>query len=126
MRLMPFSVTVDREHRLIRIALRGAVSDEALLALSAQVRNDPAMAEGFDVLYDCRGATELTVTGDLIRNMGRRARGDKNRVAFVAATPSAFGLARMYQMVAEAEDRIRIFEDEAPAIAWLMGEPQPE
>lgn len=118
---MPFSVTVDHERRLIFISLEGAISNDTMVALSTAVRLEPALGEGYAVLYDCRGASEISVTGDLIRGMGRRAKPDRNLVAFVATTPSAFGLARMYQMVAEGEDRIRIFDDERAALGWLTG-----
>ena len=120
---MPFSVTVDRERRLILIAFDGDVSNDTLTELSTAVRRESALEEGFGVLYDCRGAAAINVTGDLVRGMGRRAKPDTNRIAMLANTPAAFGLARMYQMVAEGEDRIRIFDSDSEALAWLSGPP---
>jgi hypothetical protein len=116
---MPFSLRVDRDRRLIFIAFDGDVSNDTLIELSDAVRSEPALEDGYGVFYDCRGAAAINVTGDLVRDMGRRAKPDTNRIAMIATTPAAFGLARMYQMLSEGEDRIRIFHGEAEALAWL-------
>jgi len=117
---MPISVSVDQNRRLICISVEGVVRDEDLRALGRRVRGDPAFAEGFPVLYDCTGATAILVTGELVFDMGTAARADQNRVAFIAPSPAAFGLARMYQIVAdESGNRVRVFATADQAIAWL-------
>jgi hypothetical protein len=117
---MPISASVDRNRRLICITVQGPLRDEDLRQLSKQVRAEPAFGDGLPVLYDCTGATEILVTGDMIFNLGTAARGDHNLVAFVASTPAAFGLARMYQIVADENgSRVRVFATAHEALAWL-------
>lgn len=118
---MPFSVQVDAARDLIRIALTGSVQDADLLGLSRAVRAEPAVQAGTPVLYDCRGVTDVGVSSSLIRDLGVRAREDRNRIAILAATPVAIGLARMYQIVSGGEERMQIFPDEAAALHWLLG-----
>jgi hypothetical protein len=116
---MPFSVRFDPDRHLIAIALEGDVGDEDLKALSRAVRAHGELAAGVGVLYDCTGVASLDVTRELIYQLGMRARNDTNPVAFVAATTAAFGLARMYQIIAGGDERMQIFSDEAEAVAWL-------
>jgi hypothetical protein len=116
---MPFSVRLDQERHLIAISLEGDIGDEDLNALSRAVRAHPELAAGMSVLYDCTAAASTDVTRDLIYQLGKAARDDTNKVAFVAATPVAYGLARMYQIVAGGAERMQIFSDEAAAEAWL-------
>jgi hypothetical protein len=116
---MPFSVRLDPERHLIAISLEGDVGDEDLNGLSRAVRAHTELAAGIGVLYDCTGISSVGVTRELIYRMGIRARNDINRVAFVAASPVAYGLARMYQIVAAGDERMQIFAEEAAAVAWL-------
>jgi hypothetical protein len=122
---MSASVSVDEARRLILISLEGAVGDRDLQDLSRAVRNEPALAAGFPVLYDCRGVTDLAVSGELIRGLALQAQKDQNRVAFLVSAPAVFGLARMYEIASRAEGRIRIFSSESPAIEWLLASPPP-
>lgn len=101
------------------ISIQGDVGNQDLISLSEAARAEPALATGIDVLYDCTGVASVGVTPDLIHQLGARARADTNRVAFVADTPVAFGLARMYQIVSGGEERMQIFPDRESALAWL-------
>jgi hypothetical protein len=118
---MPYSVRLDRDRMLIAIALNGDVGDEELRSLSRDARAHPEMAAGIAILYDCSGVASVAVTRELVHDLGIRARNDTNRVAFVAPSPVAFGLARMYQIVSGGEGRMQIFADRAQAIEWLKG-----
>jgi hypothetical protein len=110
---------VDESRKLILIALEGRVIDADLVDLSRTVRANPALAAGYGVLYDSTAVTEMLVSAELVRSLGVGARKDTNPVAFVVANPTLFGLARMYQILSDADSRIRIFHDEASALAWL-------
>ena len=119
---MPFSVQLDRERHLIVISAEGDVGDTDLEALSKTARAMPEVATGIGVLYDCSGLSSVSVTRGLVQELGMRARNDTNRVAFVAPTPVAFGLARMYQIISGGEDRMQIFPDRDTALAWLKND----
>ena len=110
---------MDEDQRLIRISLEGAVGDADLINLSRRVRSEPNFAAGWPVLYDCSAATVLLVTGDLVRSLAQSARRDTIPIAFVAPTAAAFGLARMYQIVSDAADRIHVFTNAQDALAWI-------
>jgi hypothetical protein len=103
------------------IALEGSVGDADLMELSKTVRAEPALQRGIGILYDCRGVTDIGVSSELIGEMGVRARKDTNRIAFIANSPVAVGLARMYQVLSEGHARIEIFSEEATALDWLLG-----
>jgi hypothetical protein len=116
---MPFDVRIDSESQLILVTLHGDIGDVDLNALSRAVRALPEFAGGKSILYDCSPVASVSVTQALIQQLGMRAQNDTNPVAFIAPSPIAFGLARMYQIIASGDDRIEIFEDEAKARAWL-------
>jgi len=117
---MPISVSVDEVRRLISISIEGTIGEADLRALGARVRGDPAFAAGYPILYDCTGAAAILASGEFVYNMGANARADKNRIAFVATSPTAFGLARMYQIVAdESGKRIQVFATPEEALGWL-------
>ena len=118
---MPFSVDVDRARGLVRICVEGSVRVAELLELSRTARAEPLIQAGAAVLYDCRGVTDVGVSSTLIHTLGARARQDTNRVAFIAETPVAIGLARMYQIVSRGEERMRVFGTEDAALQWLLG-----
>jgi hypothetical protein len=118
---MPSIVSVDEAPRLIRISLTGTVVDADLIHLSKVVRSEPAFAAGWPVLYDCSAITENRITAELVRSLGAGARSDRNTVAFVAPNPTAYGLARMYQIVSDAgPDRVQVFVSVEQAMAWLQ------
>ena len=120
---MPGMVWVDNSQGLIRISLHGSVVDSDLVNVSRAVRAEPALAAGLPVLYDCSDATEIRLSAELVRTLGTGARADSNRVAFVAPSPTAFGLARMYQIVSDTgTDRIQVFSSLDEAVAWLAKE----
>jgi hypothetical protein len=118
---MPFSIRLDPDSQMVVISLQGEIGDEDLIALSRTARAYPEVGAGIDVLYDCSAVTTLAVSRELIQQLGTRARDDTNRVAFIASTPVAYGLARMYQIISGGEERMLIFDNEAAAMAWLKG-----
>ena len=117
---MPSAVSVDESGKFIRISLSGPIGDSDLVELSKTVRGLPALGSGIPVLYDCSAVSKIQVSAELIRSLGKAARADHNPVAFVAPNTTAFGLARMYQIVSDTgTDRVRVFSDMDQALAWL-------
>src|SRR5215472_8037232 len=113
---MPFSVRLDQDFRLIWISLQGNVGDDDLSAASRAVRAHPEVAAGIGLLYDCTAIAGWAISRDLIHEIGAEARKDTNRIAFVASTPAVVGLARMYQIVSDGDERMRIFPDRSAAL----------
>jgi hypothetical protein len=116
---MPFNVRFAPEPQLILITLHGDIGDGDLMELSRAVRALPELAAGHAVLYDCSSVASVGVSQALIQQLGMGARQDTNPIAFIAPSPIAYGLARMYQIIAGGDDRIEIFEGESEAREWL-------
>lgn len=116
---MSFSISIDEPGHLIRISLHGRVQPADLLDLSKQLRSEAALIAGWPILYDCSAVTEILVSAELIRSLALAARQDKNYLAFVAPSPTAFGLARMYQILSDAASRVAVFPTLELAAAWL-------
>jgi hypothetical protein len=116
---MSISVRMDRDCRLIWISLEGDVGDADLSAISRAARSHPKAAAGIGVLCDCTAVAGTAVSRDLIQELGTRARSHTNRIAFVTAAPVVFGLARMYQIVSDGDERMQFFVDRSAALSWL-------
>ena len=122
---MPIRYRIDRELALVFTTVEGVVDDEDVLGYVREFPNDPDFEPGCGGLIDARGLERIEVTGDGVRSAAHLTarlaevfRGAK--VAIVAVTDAAFGVARMYQGVrGEVPYEIRIFRDLAEARRWL-------
>lgn len=109
---------------------RGAFSPDAGLAWIRIAASDPRYAPGMSIIYDLTELDADSLTGQMIREYVQRIRdnpqpaADKVRVAFVAPTPVAFGMLRMFETVASFEvprDRA-VFRTMEEARDWLRGQ----
>jgi hypothetical protein len=91
-----------------RAAITAVSSDPGLVRRAVEARVEYGLH-----FYDCSGLASIAVSRELVHDLGVRACNDTNRVAFVAASPVAFGLARMYQIVSRGEERMQILAERA-------------
>ncbi len=86
------------------------------------VRDDPRFAPDFSQLYDLTAVTEIGLTPTGMRALANRSPFDRDaRRAIVVSSDVAFGMARMYQMIADSDPtQFRIFRDVNEAFAWLL------
>lgn len=117
---MPASYTIDTARRVVLSRLCGVLTLADLAALRARLRADPAADRAFDRLADCRGLTRMDVSAQDVKQLadGPAPRSD-TRLAIVADTAAAYGLARMYQMHREGKEAVEVFRDLDDAQAWL-------
>jgi hypothetical protein len=103
-------------------SLIGEVTDEMMVECSRQIRETPEFQTGMPVLIDLTGATSVKITTDQVVEVAKTAQKDVNRIAIVAPDATAYGMARMYEIIAdltEHEDRVAVYHDEASALIWL-------
>jgi hypothetical protein len=79
------------------------------------------MRGNLGILVICTGIGSFEMSCGAVRDLASRAFETKNRIAIVADRPAAFGLARMYEVLADPNDneRVRVFKNESSAIEWL-------
>lgn len=108
---------------------RGPFSPEAGLAWIAMAVADPRYAPGMSIIYDLTDLDADSMTSTMIREYVQRIRdspqpaAEQVRVAFIAPTPVAFGMLRMFETVASFEvprDRA-VFRTMEEGRAWLSG-----
>jgi hypothetical protein len=114
------TIQVDDPHRLIRVSLPRELTDVGLINVFALLRAMQEFANGYSLLFDGTDVQHTELTGDGVYNLARSTEGDLNRVAIVASTPVAFGMARMYEICSNwKEERVSVFSDKESALAWL-------
>jgi hypothetical protein len=116
------------EGPLVRVDARGLIiaspagelTDALLTECCRQIHSSPEFATGIPVLIDLSKSTSVVITTDQIVALATVAQKDTNRVAIIATNPAAYGMARMYEIIADLTDgRVAVFHTEAAALKWL-------
>jgi hypothetical protein len=117
-----FTVAVDRPRRVIHARVFGPLSDTVLAECSRVTRLLPEFKEGFGTLLDLTEISTVNVSSAAIMFFGRAAQKDVNRVAILTDNITAFGFARIYEIIADVgEHRVHVFNDEGAALEWIQG-----
>jgi len=124
----PLEIEIARDDVRRRFAVRitGTFNFASAAAFVSTVRTGDLAS--YTMLVDLRDAT-IDFTSEEVRRLaeqvGRTLRqsGPRGAVALVTATPSDFGMLRMYQTHTEIEgtSAINVFQSIADAEAWLSG-----
>ena len=118
---MSLSFTIDLTQRTVLHRAWGTVTDlEAYSHLHA-LREDPRFAAGLHHLVDVREVTVLGVTPAMVQHVARCPHlGPEGRCAVVTATLEQFGVARMFELHAAAENAaVAVFRRWSDAADWL-------
>jgi hypothetical protein len=111
------------EHRLMVICLAWTSTAEEILAVSEQLRSDPAFSADYDTLVDNTNV-EHPPTGAELRALAEprmfMMREDA-KLAVVAPADVTYGTSRMHQLLTEFRSplRIEVFRDRPSALKWL-------
>ena len=117
---MPFSFFVDESKKVFHVRAGGEITDAELMDLTGRLRQEVAYIAGYPMLCDCSALTGVWVSSSVIESLAKAARPRTNLLAVIAPSAVAFGLARMYQIFSDPEDRrIRVFAKAKEAMAWL-------
>lgn len=119
---------LDRQHRLVRIRMRGNVLSQDLLAVTGAMRQDPALDPAWGVLVDTREVTEpprYSEMQQLVVIARRSPMSAASRRAFLVNSSVLFGAARMASTLAnEFGRRYQVYREEADALRWIEGAPE--
>lgn len=100
---MPASVTVDVKKRIIYCSFEGKLNDSDFLAHREVLKSHPDFNREFSEILDFSDVTELRVTVGFINSWAKSSSlyspGSKHAV--VAPHDLTFGVARLYQMLAQ-------------------------
>lgn len=118
---MPVSYSINRDQCLVVSRLWGTLTEDDVHEHNRKLRVDPAFDPGYRQLIDVTGLTEILVGTQAITETARdQYFTPGTRRAFVATSETAFGLARMFAMRAEASGQtIEVFRDRERAEEWL-------
>jgi len=96
-----FQLEFDRQHKLIRLTVRGEVSDQFLMKGIAALKKCHAQYGSCNCIIDYSGATEVTVTTLCLKQLAGTPPAFPMEcfMVHVAATDVMYGLARMFQVL---------------------------
>jgi hypothetical protein len=117
---MPFSFHVDDCAGILHIQAIGDVNDADLMGLYDRLHDEVAFVAQYPIVCDGSTLNSVSVSSGLIESLAECARSRSNLLLIVAPMAVAYGLARMYQLFTDPEDRrIHVFTQVEEAMAWL-------
>ncbi|MCA9509104.1 MAG: hypothetical protein R3E88_01785 [Myxococcota bacterium] len=120
---MPCDYDIDSERGIVLSRGWGSVSDADLLTHQRRLAVDPRFSPAMNQLYDLRDVTEVEkVTSAGIRELAQHSPfGAGSRRVVLVASRVTFGLARMFQALAdEKPDELRVvFDEMVEAERWI-------
>jgi len=122
---MPIQYRYDPEKRLLQVRVHGTVTDAELLEYARTATADPTIEAEADELIDLRDVeipdvetSTLKQVANLFHDSERAEQGV--RIALVAGSDAAYGLARMYQAFRiDSSAEIQVFREMDAARGWL-------
>jgi len=113
----------DKDNQVLLVYLDGRLSEDSLGSLTRAAEKYWAATKPRAEIVDCSGVTEFAIASDRIRQLAKRQlnpdSANRHRVIIVPET-HAFGLARMYQIVAEQKrPRVTVVRSMDAALAAL-------
>ena len=120
---MPAKFEIDKLNRIVRSEAWGELTPADLRDHRERLLAHPDFNPDFDQIIDFSDVTSVELTGGQIHSSTLDTLfSSKSRRAFVAPTPTVFGLARMYETyysMLENAASVRIFHDKSSALQWL-------
>jgi hypothetical protein len=117
---MPFSFHFDADTKMFHVQAVGPVNDLQLMELYNRLHREPGFTACCPILCDFTAVTDVSITSSVIESLAKAARSYTNFVAVVAPRAAAFGLSRMYQIIADPDNaRINVFAEAKEALVWL-------
>ena len=120
---MPINSQIDSSLGVIFSTFRGVVTKEDISGQVEGFKTDPAFQPSFNHLIDTRGTTRFDLSSQGMRLVSMHSIfNEKSRRAIVAEKKEIFGIARMYQLLREVNnkpDRVQVFRTMAEARRWL-------
>ncbi|MGI9591984.1 MAG: STAS/SEC14 domain-containing protein [Myxococcota bacterium] len=127
---MPIEHEFDARRRLLCVRMLGVVTDDDVLDYAEAITADESRGPEYDELIDLRKLETPAASTDTLRRVADIFRKYERqpelvKVAFIAASDAAYGIARMYQAFrAESSADMRVFREADEARRWLGLEPE--
>ena len=113
--------SIDTKLGIVFTVGSGALTDDDIRAHQQSLAKNPDFRPNLRQLLDTRAVTEVKVTPEGVRAaVAGNPFGKGAKRAFVAATETIFGMARMFeQSRVNPQDEFRVFRSMDEARAWL-------
>lgn len=121
---MAFDLSIDPDRRLATVTHYGHSDKPECLTVLDQLAADRRITPDFGILIDLRQIA-YTPTFDELRQLTHHLSAKlRNRVAFLAATPLQYGIARQSGTMSQMRGaQVETFYQLEEAVAWLTGKP---
>jgi hypothetical protein len=117
---MPAQHRIDRKQNIAFSILEGTLSNTELLQHQHAVQSDPAFNPTLDHVIDMRNARMEAITAITVNDLAHATRFSKDsRRAMLISSDEQYGLSRMFQMLLDPPQDVRIFTDLESALTWL-------
>jgi hypothetical protein len=117
---MPAHHRIDREQRIAFSTFEGTLSNAELLQHQQNVQKDADFDPSLDHVVDLRTASMEAITAITVNDLARATRFSKDaRRAMLISSDEQYGLSRMFQMLLDPPQDVRIFTDLDSALNWL-------
>jgi hypothetical protein len=130
---MPLTYRIDTEAQILFVLGTGVITQPERMSTMLAWIKDPAFGPGFDTFCDFSGTEstpKLSELREVVAAIGEHAGAiGFARLAIVTAKPITFGVAKVFEALAETEGttlEVKVFFDRDKAWAWLRpGVPKP-
>jgi hypothetical protein len=120
---MPAFYKIDKERRLVLSSGAGTFTLADALAHQEKLAGDPDFDPSFSQLMDFTHVTRVELSAEDIRRLAQRTVfSPQSRRAFIMPNDADYGLARMFEILREAQGEygIRIFRNLDEALDWVL------
>jgi hypothetical protein len=122
---MPLAYKIDKERRLVMITGWDMIARQDVIDHQQKLAADPDLSPTYSSIADFTRVTKLEVTAADVRTFAAKSVFAPNaRRAIVVSDVEAFGLARMFEILrdAQGEEGIRVFQKIEDAREWVQSE----
>jgi hypothetical protein len=122
---MSVTFRVDPAQEMALVLIEGDISVDDIRSYRSSLAAHPDWRKGYRQLVDVRGAALGALSAEAVRSLADSAAEldpvlGAGKVAIVVSEEVHFGMARMYQAMAEGSARsVEVFRDPTPALDWL-------
>jgi hypothetical protein len=120
---MPAFYKIEKENRLVLSTASGTITMPEVLAHHQKLSTDPEFDPAFSQLIDVTHVTKIDLTTADIRRLAQNNLfSPTSRRAILVNSDTAFGFARMFEMLRQAagETGIKVFRNLDEALEWVL------
>jgi hypothetical protein len=125
-RPMPMTYRIDLDANLLFVVMSGVLTPAERMHTMLAWINDPDFRPGLDTFCDLtesKSTPDLAELREIVATISEHApRIGPKKVAMLTSRPITFGVARVFEALAEVEDtplQVKVFNDRSAAWAWL-------